>query len=117
MVQAQRFDGISAIVALAEAKKLYPDFRFDSFHEDGAHDNYATYELLHNWNMKAFISLTETNKENFKYPSHINVDTNGVSCLYGWPCNDWICVNNLDTKSLTFYDLTLAASCAACGVI
>lgn len=48
MVQAQRFDGISAIVALAEAKKLYPDFGFDSFHGDGAHDNYATYELLHN---------------------------------------------------------------------
>jgi hypothetical protein len=90
MVQAQRFDGISAIVALAEAKKLYPDFRFDSYHGDGAHDNYATYELLHNWNMKAFISLNETNKGNFKYPPHINVDANGVPiCIAGHAMINW----------------------------
>lgn len=95
MVQAQRFDGISAIVALAEAKKLYPDFRFDSFHGDGAHDNYATYELLHNWNMKAFIPLNETNKGNFKYPPHINVDANGVPiCMAGHAMINW--AYNLD---------------------
>jgi len=30
MVQAQRYDGVTAIVALAEARKLYPDFVFAS---------------------------------------------------------------------------------------
>ena len=80
IVQAQRHDGISAIVALAEARKLYPDFRFDSFCGDGAHDNYATYQLLNEWDMKAFIPLNETNKGNFKYPKHIEVDENGIPC-------------------------------------
>jgi len=68
LVQAQRFDGISAIVALAEARKLYTKFNFTSFLGDGAHDNYATYELLDKWNMRAFIPLNETNKGNFKNP-------------------------------------------------
>jgi len=74
LVQAQSHDGISAIVSLVEAKKLYPQFRFDSFHWDDTHDNYATYKLLHNWNMKAFIPLNETNKDHFTYPAHIKVD-------------------------------------------
>lgn len=87
LVQAQRHDGISAIVALAEAKKLYPDFKFDSFHGDGAHDNYATYELIHNWKMKAFIPLNETNNGNFKYPKHITVDANGVPCYMAGHAN------------------------------
>jgi hypothetical protein len=77
-VQAQRFDGISAIIALAEAKKLYPEFNFDSFLGDGAHDNYATYQLLHEWNIKAFIPLNETNKGNLKYTPPIEIDKNGV---------------------------------------
>lgn len=90
MVQAQRFDGVSAVVALAEARQLYPEFRFDSFCGDGAHDNYATYELLHNWNMKAFIPLNETNKGNFQYPPHVNVDSNGVPiCMAGHTMVNW----------------------------
>jgi hypothetical protein len=80
IVQAQRFDGISAIVALAEAKELYPQFTFDSFHGDGAHDNYATYQLLHEWNMKAIIPLNEKGKGKFKFPPHIKFDANGVPC-------------------------------------
>lgn len=90
MVQAQRFDGISSIVALAEAKNLYKEFTFESFHGDGAHDNYATYQLLHNRNMKAFIPLNKTNKGNFKYPPHIRVDANGIPiCMAGHAMINW----------------------------
>ncbi len=80
MLQAQRFDGISAIVALSEAKKLYPEFHFDSFCGDSAHDNYATYQLLHEWDMKAFIPLSEKNKGNFTYPPHIKINEYGTPC-------------------------------------
>lgn len=90
MVQAQRFDGISAVIALAEARKLYPDFNFNSFIGDGAHDNYASYQLLHEWNMKAFIPLNETNKGNFQYPPHLNIDENGVPhCMAGHAMVNW----------------------------
>ena len=90
MVQAQRHDGVSAVVALSEARKLYPDFTFESFIGDGAHDNYATYNLLNEWNMKAFIPLNETNKGNFKYPPHIDVDENGIpSCIGGHKMINW----------------------------
>lgn len=90
MVQAQRFDGVSAIVALAEARKLYPTFVIDKFHADGAHDNYATYNLLHEWDIKAFIPLNNTNKDNFKYPKHINVDDKGTPiCMAGNKMVNW----------------------------
>ncbi|HOJ10477.1 MAG TPA: hypothetical protein PK733_07785 [Clostridiales bacterium] len=85
MVQAQRFNGVSAIVALAEARKLYPEFTFDSFCGDSAHDNYATYELLHKLDIKAFIPLNEKNKDNFTYPPHIKVDEHGVPYCMGNP--------------------------------
>ncbi len=78
LVQAQRFDGVSAIVALAEARKLYTTFKFDAFLGDGAHDNYATYQLLHEWDMKAIIPLNETNKGNFQFPPPIEVTKEGV---------------------------------------
>lgn len=83
MVQAPRYDGVSAIVTLAEAKKLYPKFTFTSFCGDGAHDNYATYELLHKWHMQAFIPLNETNKDKYKYPPHINVNSKGIPICIG----------------------------------
>lgn len=82
-VQASRYDGVTAIVSLAEAKKMYPDFNFDSFCGDGAHDNYATYQLLHEWNMKAFIPLNNTNKGNFKYPPHVKLNDKGVPICMG----------------------------------
>lgn len=82
LVEAQRYDGVTAIVALTEAKKLYPTFNFDAFFGDGAHDNYATYQLLHEWGMKAIIPLNETNKGNFKFPPPIDVTKEGCPiCL------------------------------------
>lgn len=91
MVQAQRFDGVSAVVALTEAQLLHPqDLFFDSFHGDGAHDNYAMYHFLNECDIKAFIPLNETNKGNSKYPPHIQVDENGVPiCMAGHKAVFW----------------------------
>jgi len=90
MVQAQRYDGVTAIVALAEARKLYPGFTFERFFGDGAHDNYPTYELLNAWNIKPFIPLNEKSKGNFKFPPPIDVDQNGAPiCMAGFPMINW----------------------------
>jgi len=83
MVEAQRHDGISAIVALAESRKLYPGYTFTSFHGDGAHDNYATYELLDKWKMKSFIPLSENGKGNFKNPPHLKINEKGTPVCMG----------------------------------
>lgn len=90
MVEAPRHDSVTAVVSLAEAKKLYPDFKFDSFCGDCAHDNYPTYELLHEWGMKAFIPLNEKNEGHFTYPPHIAVNDDGVPiCMGGHTMINW----------------------------
>ena len=83
LVQAQRYDGVTAIVALSEVRKLYPMFNFDKFLGDGAHDNNPTYDLLHAWNMKAIIPLNKKGTGNFKYKPPIKVDDNGVPICIG----------------------------------
>ncbi len=90
IVQAPRHDGVSAVVALAEARKLYPDFKFGSFCADSASDNYATYELLHEWGINAFIPLNEKNKGHYTYPPHVTVNENGVPiCMGGHTMVNW----------------------------
>lgn len=64
--QAQRHDGIIAIFALDETRKLYPDIIFKNFLADGAMDNYPTYKLLNHLQMVPFIPLDS----NVKYPDH-----------------------------------------------
>ena len=91
LVEAQRHDGVSAIVALAEARKLYPHFKFERFIGDGAHDNYPTYELLNAWDTKAVIPLNSTSKGHFKFSPPVKVNEFGVPvCLEGQPMiNGW----------------------------
>jgi len=72
LVEASRHDSVSAVVALAEFRDLYPNLTIDTFISDSASDNYATYELLHAWNINAVIALNSTNKGNFKYPEALN---------------------------------------------
>jgi hypothetical protein len=66
-VEAARFDGVTAITALAHARHLYKDLlTFDSFLGDSAHDNYATYDLLKHWSIKPFIDLNKRQSEEVK---------------------------------------------------
>ncbi len=77
IVDAKRHDSISAVVALAEFRDLYPSLIIDTFISDSASDNYATYELLDKWNINAIIALNKTNKGNQKYPQCL-VNENGI---------------------------------------
>ena len=88
-VDAKRHDSVSAVVALAEFRDLYPNLVINSFISDSASDNYATYELLNEWNINAIIALNKTNKGNFKY-SPFTVNENGIPvCLSGYEMVYW----------------------------
>jgi len=78
LVDAKRHDSISAVVALAELRDLYPDLTIDTFSSDSASDNYPTYELLHQWDINAVIDLNPKNKGNNKYPSYLKITDKGV---------------------------------------
>lgn len=83
LVEASRHDSVSAVVALAEFRDLYPDLTVENFLSDSASDNYATYELLNEWGINAVIALNHTNKGNFKYSERLTVDENGVPVCPG----------------------------------
>ena len=77
IVDAKRHDSISAVVALAEFRDIYPDLKVDTFISDSASDNYATYQLLNEWDINAVIALNKTNKGNKKFPNCV-VNDDGV---------------------------------------
>ena len=83
LVDAKRHDSISAVVALAEFRDLYPNLSIDAFISDSASDNYPTYELLDKYNINAIIALNSKNKGNFKYPQHLSIDENGIPICPG----------------------------------
>jgi len=89
LVDAKRHDSISAVVALAEFRDLYPNLTVDTFISDSASDNYATYELLNAWGINAIIALNKTNKGNLKYDGCL-VNENGIPiCPAGQKMVHW----------------------------
>ena len=90
IVDAKRNDSVSAVVALQEFRELYPQLKIDSFLSDAASDNYATYRLLHNWDINAVIALNETNKGHFKYPPALKINNDGIPiCMCDQPMVHW----------------------------
>jgi hypothetical protein len=88
-LEARRHDSISAVVALAEFRDLYPNLKVDTFISDSASDNYATYTLLDKWDINAVIALNKTNKGNSIYEK-CHVNENGVPiCPGGHPMVYW----------------------------
>jgi hypothetical protein len=83
IVDAKRHDSISAVVALAEFRDLYPDLDIHTFISDSASDNYATYELLHHWNINAVIALGKSNNGNRTFPAHLSLNAKGVPICPG----------------------------------
>lgn len=82
LVEASRHDSVSAVVALAEFRDLYPGLTVDNFLSDSASDNYATYKLLDKWNINAIIALNKINKGNRKYNACL-VNENGIPICPG----------------------------------
>lgn len=83
LVDAKRHDSISAVVALAEFRDLYPDLAVEHFISDSASDNYATYELLDKWGWNAVIALNHTSKGNSQYSKRLMINENGVPICPG----------------------------------
>ena len=78
LVQANRHDSVSAVVALNEFRELNPNININTFVSDSASDNYATYQMLHYWDINAVIALNNTNKGNLAYPPALSLDDYGV---------------------------------------
>jgi len=90
LVDAKRHDSITAVVALAEFRDLYPNLKIESFISDSASDNYPTYELLNYWGINAVIDLNPKNKGNFKFPTQLHIDDNGTPiCPGGHKMINW----------------------------
>ena len=83
IVAANRHDSVSAVVALAEFRDLYPSLTLDTFISDSASDNYATYQLLDAWNINAVIALNDHNTGNAIYPNSLKINEHGVPVCPG----------------------------------
>ena len=88
--EASRHDGVSAIATLAHARFLYKDIlSFDSFIADAAHDNYPTYNLLKQWQIKPFIDLSNRHDNNLQVDG-LQLSKNGVPvCPDGHEMLNW----------------------------
>lgn len=89
-VEASRNDGVTLITSLAHAKFLYKDFfSFDSLLADSAHDNYPTYDLLKQWNIKPFIALNRRSADSVSL-QNIQTTASGVPiCADGHEMLNW----------------------------
>ena len=75
---ARRHDSVNALVALSELRLLAPEFPIQSLCLDAAHDNYATYELLHVWGIQPFIDLNSACGRQKSIPDRITTDPDGT---------------------------------------
>lgn len=90
ILNANRHDGVSGVVALAEYRELCPDLPIKNIVLDSAHDNYPTYELCNEWNMIPFIDLNPSNNGNLTYPGAVAVNEKGHPiCAGGHPMVNW----------------------------
>lgn len=99
MGQASRHDSVLGLRALSEARDIYPDFVFARFIGDSAHDAYPWYELLHSFNIEAFIDLNDRKKNQLSLPG-FTVDKNGIPiCASGFLMVNWgYCASRRRTK-------------------
>jgi len=88
-LDARRHDSISAVVALAEFRRLYPDLTINTFISDSASDNYATYQLLDKWDINAVIALNPKNKGANVFPQCVVNDVGIPICPGGHEMVRW----------------------------
>ena len=77
-VDARRHDSVTALVSLAEFRKLHPDFKINNLCLDSANDNYPTYELCEKWSINPFIDLNANRGASKSIPDHITIDKDGT---------------------------------------
>ena len=89
IVDAKRHDSVSAIVSLCEFSDLYPSLNINAFISDSTSDNYATYELLEEWDISAVIALGKSNNGNSRLPVPIAHDNGTPICPGGHKMVNW----------------------------
>lgn len=82
-VGANRHDSVSGLVTLAELREITPELFIKNVCFDSANDNYATYELLKEWNIAPFIDLNHTVGRKPSYPTAVSINKNGVPICIG----------------------------------
>ena len=87
-VEAKRHDSVSLVASLAHVRFLYKDFlSFDAIIADAAHDNYPTYDMLHQWRIKPFIDLSARADDKVQ---SVPLSTNGLPvCPDGYEMVNW----------------------------
>jgi hypothetical protein len=89
-VDAPRNDSVSMVAAVAHARFLYKDLlTFDSFIGDSAHDNYPTYSLLNQWNIKPFIALNDRSDNNLQVDGLVLSPKGVPVCADGHDMANW----------------------------
>lgn len=81
-VEARRLDSVTALVALAEFRQLYPEYTIDAFLSDSASVNYETYHLLNEWEIPAIIALNKRLAGHFTY-KELEVNSDGIPICEG----------------------------------
>lgn len=76
LVPASQHDSLTGITALAQFKNLNKDFKIEHFCLDSAHDNNATFNLCHEWNIHPIIDLNKRNTGKAKYIDEITLNEN-----------------------------------------
>jgi len=89
--EASRHDSVKLITALAHARYLYSDILgFESLIADSAHDNYPTYSLLRQWNIKPFIDLNNRSDNKLQSDEGLVLSASGAPvCADGYEMINW----------------------------
>lgn len=89
-LDARRHDSVSAIVSLREFKTINPDIPVRDICLDSAHDNYATYKLCRQWDIRPFIDLNSNRGRPGSIPDSISIDGDGTPlCMAGFRMVNW----------------------------
>ncbi|MCB5952809.1 hypothetical protein LI951_12090 [Enterococcus sp. BWT-B8] len=112
LVEARRHDSVTALVALAEFRALYPEFTLNAFLSDSASDNYETCHLLEEWKIPAIIALNKRLAGNFTY-KELKVNADGIPiCEGGLPMRfNW---NDAQRKRTKWRCPAMVAKCVTC---
>lgn len=89
-LNARRHDSVSAIASLREFRTLNPDIPIRNLCLDSAHDNYATYGLCKEWDIRPFIDLNNNRGRPESIPDSITIDKDGTPlCRAGLRMVNW----------------------------
>lgn len=89
-VDARRHDSVTGIVALNEFRSINPNLKILNLCLDSAHDNYPTYNLCKEWEIRPFIDMNTNRGRPKTIPDEITIDSDGTPiCQAGFRMVYW----------------------------